>query len=68
MLLDFLKQLNEPDGPMEEYRLAYAPTLYTLTRLAIDLQLVARHQFRDNKQSYVSLVFYFCNKLDPHSE
>lgn len=50
VLLDFLKQLNEPDGPMEEYRLAYGPALYALTRLAAEMQICAK-QIRQNKDA-----------------
>jgi hypothetical protein len=40
VLLDFLKSINDPEGPMEEYRLAYGPTLYSITRLGIDLKIL----------------------------
>jgi len=42
VLLDFIRQLNDPQGPMEEYRLAYGPYYYALTRFAIDMQIVCR--------------------------
>jgi hypothetical protein len=41
-LLDFMKQLNDPEGPMEEYRAAYGPALYQLTRIAVDMQICAK--------------------------
>lgn len=33
VLLDFIKKINDKDGPMIEQRLAYGPRLYELTKL-----------------------------------
>ena len=33
-LLDFVKSVNDPNGPMEEQRVRYGPALYQLTALA----------------------------------
>eukprot|EP00899_Mesostigma_viride_P011018 jgi/Mesvir1/19918/Mv13189-RA.1 len=33
VLLDFVRQLNDHDGPMEEQRITYGPPLYALTEL-----------------------------------
>ncbi|KAJ4788295.1 Retinal-binding protein [Rhynchospora pubera] len=39
VLLDFIKQINDDHGPMEEQRLRYGPSLYTLTRMVLMIRL-----------------------------
>ncbi|KAI3993766.1 hypothetical protein MKX01_002779 [Papaver californicum] len=38
VLLDFVKQLNDDDGPMEEQRQRYGPSLYSLTNMVISIR------------------------------
>lgn len=38
VLLDFVKTINDDDGPMEEQRQRYGPSLYTLTDMAISIR------------------------------
>ncbi|KAI5662874.1 hypothetical protein M9H77_22197 [Catharanthus roseus] len=39
VLLDFLRQINDDQGPMEEQRQRYGPPLYSLTQLALNIRL-----------------------------
>ncbi|XP_062231085.1 uncharacterized protein LOC133928665 isoform X2 [Phragmites australis] len=39
VLLDFIQQINDDNGPMEEQRERYGPTLYTLTKLVLAIRL-----------------------------
>ncbi|KAM4079169.1 hypothetical protein ACB094_09G096700 [Castanea mollissima] len=39
VLLDFLRQINDDDGPMEEQRQRYGPPLYSLTTMIISIRL-----------------------------
>ncbi|XP_030466821.1 uncharacterized protein LOC115685828 [Syzygium oleosum] len=39
VLLDFIKQINDDDGPMEEQRQRYGPPLYSLTSLVLFIRL-----------------------------
>ncbi|XP_030927053.1 uncharacterized protein LOC115953506 isoform X2 [Quercus lobata] len=39
VLLDFLQQINDDDGPMEEQRQRYGPPLYSLTTMVISIRL-----------------------------
>ncbi|KAI3994067.1 hypothetical protein MKX01_012324, partial [Papaver californicum] len=38
VLLDFVKQINDDDGPMEEQRQRYGPSLYSLTNMVISIR------------------------------
>lgn len=38
VLLDFVKTINDDDGPMEEQRQRYGPSLYSLTDMAISIR------------------------------
>ncbi|KAI3870269.1 hypothetical protein MKX03_029658, partial [Papaver bracteatum] len=38
VLLDFVKTINDDDGPMEEQRQRYGPSLYTLTDMVISIR------------------------------
>ncbi|KAG9140176.1 hypothetical protein Leryth_015801 [Lithospermum erythrorhizon] len=38
VLLDFIKQINDEQGPMEEQRHRYGPPLYSLTKLALNIR------------------------------
>ncbi|KAL8122512.1 hypothetical protein AgCh_019014 [Apium graveolens] len=39
VLLDFIKQLNDDHGPMEEQRERYGPPLYSLTKMVLSIRL-----------------------------
>ncbi|OMO88848.1 hypothetical protein COLO4_20050 [Corchorus olitorius] len=39
VLLDFIRQINDDDGPMEEQRQRYGPPLYGLTRMVVTIRL-----------------------------
>ncbi|CAN6724395.1 unnamed protein product [Malus baccata var. baccata] len=39
VLLDFIRQINDDDGPMEEQRQRYGPPLYSLTTMALLIRL-----------------------------
>ncbi|KAB1224700.1 hypothetical protein CJ030_MR2G024218 [Morella rubra] len=39
VLLDFIRQINDDEGPMEEQRQRYGPPLYSLTTLVISIRL-----------------------------
>ncbi|TYI91552.1 hypothetical protein E1A91_D02G001200v1 [Gossypium mustelinum] len=39
VLLDFIRQINDDDGPMEEQRQRYGPPLYSLTRMVLFIHL-----------------------------
>ncbi|CAN7037154.1 hypothetical protein BRARA_B00002 [Brassica rapa] len=39
VLLDFVRQINDDDGPMEEQRQRYGPPLYTLTKMATAIRV-----------------------------
>lgn len=39
VLLDFVRQINDDHGPMEEQRQRYGPSLYSLTKMAISIRL-----------------------------
>ncbi|AQK84841.1 hypothetical protein ZEAMMB73_Zm00001d037808 [Zea mays] len=39
VLLDFIRQINDDNGPMEEQRERYGPALYTLTKLVLAIRL-----------------------------
>lgn len=38
VLLDFIRQINDDNGPMEEQRERYGPALYTLTKLVLAIR------------------------------
>ncbi|CAA6661907.1 unnamed protein product [Spirodela intermedia] len=39
VLLDFIRQINDDKGPMEEQRQRYGPSLYTLTKMILSIRL-----------------------------
>lgn len=39
VLLDFIRQINDDEGPMEEQRQRYGPPLYSLTTLVLSVRL-----------------------------
>ncbi|OVA17149.1 GOLD [Macleaya cordata] len=39
VLLDFVRQINDDEGPMEEQRQRYGPSLYSLTRMVLSIRL-----------------------------
>lgn len=40
VLLDFIRQINDDDGPMEEQRQRYGPPLYSLTTTVLSIRLL----------------------------
>ncbi|XP_050238716.1 uncharacterized protein LOC126688147 isoform X2 [Mercurialis annua] len=40
VLLDFLRTINDDDGPMEEQRERYGPPLYSLTKMVLSIRLL----------------------------
>ncbi|KAG9153406.1 hypothetical protein Leryth_021831 [Lithospermum erythrorhizon] len=38
VLLDFIRQINDDHGPMEEQRQRYGPPLYSLTKMALNMR------------------------------
>ncbi|XP_071689822.1 uncharacterized protein [Rutidosis leptorrhynchoides] len=39
VLLDFVRQINDDHGPMEEQRQRYGPPMYALTKMALNIRL-----------------------------
>ncbi|KAI7754482.1 hypothetical protein M8C21_010436, partial [Ambrosia artemisiifolia] len=39
VLLDFIRQINDDHGPMEEQRQRYGPPLYSLTKMVLNIRL-----------------------------
>ncbi|XP_058082482.1 uncharacterized protein LOC131230598 [Magnolia sinica] len=39
VLLDFIRQINDDQGPMEEQRQRYGPSLYNLTNMVLSIRL-----------------------------
>ncbi|CAL9047350.1 uncharacterized protein LOC103977773 [Musa acuminata AAA Group] len=39
VLLDFIRQINDDQGPMEEQRQRYGPSLYSLTKMVLNIRL-----------------------------
>lgn len=39
VLLDFIRQINDDDGPMEEQRQRYGPPLYSLTKMVLNIRI-----------------------------
>ncbi|XP_039001800.1 uncharacterized protein LOC120128084 isoform X1 [Hibiscus syriacus] len=46
VLLDFIRQINDDDGPMEEQRQRYGPPLYSLTRMVRFIRLFLSLEWR----------------------
>jgi hypothetical protein len=62
VLLDFVRQINDHHGPMEEQRQRYGPPLYQLTSMAIAIQIFLKLWWRHfdeiklSKDDLLSLV------------
>ncbi|KAH7554622.1 hypothetical protein JRO89_XS12G0249500 [Xanthoceras sorbifolium] len=56
VLLDFIRQINDDDGPMEEQRHRYGPPLYCLTAMVTFIRLLI----------FVSWRRFNANKLERH--
>jgi hypothetical protein len=54
VLLDFIRQINDANGPMEVQRERYGPALYTLTKLVLTIRLYL----------HLSLARYGQKKID----
>ncbi|XP_047341558.1 uncharacterized protein LOC124945210 [Impatiens glandulifera] len=40
VLLDFIRQINDDEGPMDEQRRRYGPPLYSLTKMVLNIRLL----------------------------
>ncbi|KAL6998543.1 hypothetical protein U1Q18_008671 [Sarracenia purpurea var. burkii] len=52
VLLDFIRQINDDQGPMEEQRYRYGPPLYSLTTMVLNIRLIlslSLGRFEDRK-------------------
>ncbi|KAK1312244.1 hypothetical protein QJS10_CPA07g01390 [Acorus calamus] len=61
VLLDFIQQINDDQGPMEEQRQRYGPTLYSLTSMIISIRLFlflswARFEARKLKKDHLAIL------------
>lgn len=61
VLLDFIKQINDDQGPMEEQRHRYGPSLYTLTKMVLSIRLVllllwGRYEERKLTKDQLSII------------
>ncbi|CAL4907298.1 unnamed protein product [Urochloa decumbens] len=61
VLLDFIRQINDDNGPMEEQRERYGPTLYTLTKLVLAIRLylhvsLARYEQRKIEKDDIAVL------------
>ncbi|PVH62742.1 hypothetical protein PAHAL_3G384800 [Panicum hallii] len=61
VLLDFIRQINDDNGPMEEQRERYGPALYTLTKLVLAIRLylhvsLARYEQRKIEQDDIAVL------------
>ncbi|KAL6142445.1 hypothetical protein ACLB2K_060725 [Fragaria x ananassa] len=55
VLLDFVRQINDDDGPMEEQRQRYGPPLYSLTTMVLLIRLAILLSWGRNKQEVALL-------------
>lgn len=61
VLLDFIKQINDDQGPMEEQRQRYGPSLYRLTKMVLFIRLVfvlswGRFEGRKLQKNQLSII------------
>uniref|UniRef100_I1MQR2 GOLD domain-containing protein n=1 Tax=Glycine max TaxID=3847 RepID=I1MQR2_SOYBN len=61
VLLDFTRQINDDDGPMEEQRHRYGPPLYSLTSMILSIQLFlslswARYDANNLKMEQITVL------------
>ncbi|CAL4892779.1 unnamed protein product [Urochloa decumbens] len=61
VLLDFIRQINDNNGPMEEQRERYGPTLYALTKLVLAIRLylhvsLARYEQRKLEEDDIAVL------------
>lgn len=61
VLLDFIKQINDDQGPMEEQRQRYGPSLYSLTKMVLCIHLVlllswGRFESRKIQKNQLSVI------------
>jgi len=57
VLLDFTKQFNAPNGPMEEYRIKYGPNLYSLTGFIYDVNTLMEMSVNSKDGRIVREIF-----------
>ncbi|RDX99261.1 hypothetical protein CR513_17698, partial [Mucuna pruriens] len=61
VLLDFIRQINDDDGPMEEQRHRYGPPLYSLTSMILSIRLFvslswARYDAKKLKREQIDVL------------
>ncbi|XP_042492150.1 uncharacterized protein LOC122071804 isoform X2 [Macadamia integrifolia] len=61
VLLDFIRQINDDQGPMEEQRERYGPSLYSLTTMVLSIRLFlhllwGRFEARNRQKDEVSVL------------
>ncbi|CAL0329469.1 unnamed protein product [Lupinus luteus] len=61
VLLDFVRQINDDDGPMEEQRHRYGPPLYSLTSMILSIRLFlllswARYEARKITKNQIAVL------------
>ncbi|XP_019427325.1 PREDICTED: uncharacterized protein LOC109335627 isoform X2 [Lupinus angustifolius] len=61
VLLDFVRQINDDDGPMEEQRHRYGPPLYSLTSMILSIRLFlslswARYEARKLTKDQIAVL------------
>ncbi|QCE04693.1 uncharacterized protein LOC114167234 isoform X2 [Vigna unguiculata] len=61
VLLDFTRQINDDDGPMEEQRHRYGPPLYSLTSMILSVRLFlsilwARYDTKKLKKEQIAIL------------
>ncbi|ESW06594.1 hypothetical protein PHAVU_010G060400 [Phaseolus vulgaris] len=61
VLLDFTRQINDDDGPMEEQRQRYGPPLYSLTSMILSVRLFlsiswARYDTKKLKREQIAIL------------
>ncbi|KAJ8753808.1 hypothetical protein K2173_000062 [Erythroxylum novogranatense] len=54
VLLDFVRQINDDDGPMEEQRQRYGPPLYSLTAMVLVIRLLLSLSWRRFEASNIN--------------
>jgi len=62
VLLDFTKQFNAPDGPMEEYRIKYGPNLYSLTGFIYNVNTLMAMSINTKDGSIIREIFELSTK------
>ncbi|XP_027334032.1 uncharacterized protein LOC113848861 isoform X2 [Abrus precatorius] len=59
VLLDFIRQINDDDGPMEEQRHRYGPPLYSLTLMILSIRLylsISWARYKELKREQIAVL------------